>query len=190
MMTSPNGNILHVTGSLWGNPSVTGGFPHKEPVTCKIFPFDDVIMHIHIWIPLTKASDAELWCFLRSASEQTVEQAIQTPPHYAVTVMVWSGGYKANFLRSAIFRFFQHCQTTRKLLNITFIFGRCRRSSAAVTPVKYGCDSKNLTCTFARSKFLLTEKITNGVLVTPTPDGVSQSRIMWYISQDIKGSTW
>ena len=25
------------------------------------------------WIPLTKASDAELWCFLWSASEQTVE---------------------------------------------------------------------------------------------------------------------
>ena len=25
------------------------------------------------WIPLTKASDAELWCFLWSAPEQTVE---------------------------------------------------------------------------------------------------------------------
>ena len=28
------------------------------------------------WIPLTKASDTELWCFLRSASEQTVEQTM------------------------------------------------------------------------------------------------------------------
>ena len=28
----------------------------------------------HRWIPLTKASDAELWCFLWSAPEQTVEQ--------------------------------------------------------------------------------------------------------------------
>ena len=27
----------------------------------------------HWWIPLTKASDAELWCFLWSAPEQTVE---------------------------------------------------------------------------------------------------------------------
>ena len=44
MMTSSN------TGPLWGE------------TTC------------HRWIPLTKASDAELWCFLWSAPEQTVEQ--------------------------------------------------------------------------------------------------------------------
>ena len=31
------------------------------------------------WIPLTKASDAELWCFLLSIPEQTVEQTIDTP---------------------------------------------------------------------------------------------------------------
>ena len=31
------------------------------------------------WIPLTKDSDAELWCFLWSTSEQTVEQTIETP---------------------------------------------------------------------------------------------------------------
>ena len=35
------------------------------------------------WIPLTKASDAELWCFLRSALEQTVDQTIETP-------MIWN----------------------------------------------------------------------------------------------------
>ena len=28
-----------------GNPPVTGGFPHKGPVTWKLFPFDDVIMN-------------------------------------------------------------------------------------------------------------------------------------------------
>ena len=55
MMTSSNGNIFRVTGPLWGE--FTG----------------------HRWIPLTKASDAELWCFLWSAPEQTVEQTIQTP---------------------------------------------------------------------------------------------------------------
>ena len=33
----------------------------------------------HRWIPHTKASDAELWCFLWSVSEPTVEQTIQTP---------------------------------------------------------------------------------------------------------------
>ena len=40
MMTSPNGNIFRVTGHLCGE--FTG----------------------HRWIPLTKSSDAELWCFL------------------------------------------------------------------------------------------------------------------------------
>ena len=50
-----------------------------------------------------------------------------------------------------------------------FIFDRCRRSSAAVTPVKYECDANNLTGSFARSKILLTGKLTNGALVTPTP---------------------
>ena len=40
MMTSSNGNIFRVTGHLCGE--VTG----------------------HRWIPHTKASDAELWCFL------------------------------------------------------------------------------------------------------------------------------
>ena len=55
MVTSSNGNIFHVTGPLWGES--TG----------------------HRWIPLTKAGDAELWCFLWSAPpEQTVQQAIET----------------------------------------------------------------------------------------------------------------
>ena len=45
MMTSSNGNIFRVTGHLCGE--FTG--PR--------------------WIPCTKASDAELWCFLSSASE-------------------------------------------------------------------------------------------------------------------------
>ena len=41
MMTSSNGNIFRVTGRLCGE--FTG----------------------HRWIPRTKASDAELWCFMR-----------------------------------------------------------------------------------------------------------------------------
>ena len=49
MMTSSNGNIFRVTGPL-----------------CREFTG-------HRSIPLTKASDAELLCFLWSASEQTVE---------------------------------------------------------------------------------------------------------------------
>ena len=35
---------LRVTGLCEGNSPVTGEFPHKGPVTRKIFPFDDVIV--------------------------------------------------------------------------------------------------------------------------------------------------
>ena len=45
----------------------------------------------HRWIPLTKASDAELWCFLWSAPEQTVEQIIETPVIWdAITLIMTS----------------------------------------------------------------------------------------------------
>ena len=54
MMTSSNGNIFHVIWPLWEES--TG----------------------HWWIPLTKASDVELWYFLWSVPEQTVEQTIET----------------------------------------------------------------------------------------------------------------
>ena len=49
MMTSSNGSIFRVTGPLCGD--FTG----------------------HRWIPHTKASDAELWCFLWSAPEKMLE---------------------------------------------------------------------------------------------------------------------
>ena len=34
----------HQNSASLGNPQVTGGFPHKEPVTRKIIPFDGFIM--------------------------------------------------------------------------------------------------------------------------------------------------
>ena len=54
-MMSSNENIIRLTGALW--EETTG----------------------HGWIPLTKASDAGLWCFLWSAPEQTTEQTVQMP---------------------------------------------------------------------------------------------------------------
>ena len=50
--TEFNGNIFRVTGPLW-----------EESIG-------------HQWIPFIKAIDAELWCFLRSSPEQTIEQTI------------------------------------------------------------------------------------------------------------------
>ena len=56
MVTLLNGNICcvtRVTGPSWGESTSDQ------------------------WIPLTKASDAELWCFLWCAPEQTAEQTVQ-----------------------------------------------------------------------------------------------------------------
>ena len=64
MMTSSNGDILCVTVPLWGE--YTG----------------------HRWIPLTKASGAELWYFLWSAPEQTVDQSIETPVIWDVIALI------------------------------------------------------------------------------------------------------
>ena len=71
IMTSWNGNIFRVTGPLWGES--TG----------------------HRWIPHTKASDAELWCFRWSTPQLTVEQTMETPgdlrrhwAHYDVIKML------------------------------------------------------------------------------------------------------
>ena len=44
----------------------------------------------HRWIPLTKASDTELWCFLWSTPEQTVEQTIEMPAIWdAIIPSLW-----------------------------------------------------------------------------------------------------
>ena len=63
MMTSLNGNIFRVAGLLWGES--TG----------------------HRWIPLTKANDAELLCFLWYAPKQTVD-AGDLIRHHDVIVMI------------------------------------------------------------------------------------------------------
>ena len=70
IMTSSNGNIFRVTGSLCGE--FTG----------------------HWWIPLTKASDAELWCFLLCAwtkcwaNNRDAGDLRRHCTHYDVTAMI------------------------------------------------------------------------------------------------------
>ena len=49
MRRSRETSKLHVTGLCAGNSPVTPvNFPHKGPVTWKMFPFDDVIMNVKI----------------------------------------------------------------------------------------------------------------------------------------------
>ena len=65
MMTSSNGNIFRVTSPLWGNPSVTGGFPTQRSVTRSFEVFFDLRLNkrlskqsIRRWI---ETSSRSLW---------------------------------------------------------------------------------------------------------------------------------
>ena len=65
-----------VTGLCEGNPPVTGEFPHKGPVTRKMFPFDDVIVFIYSTPPT--ANLPTVWCilFIESVFQQYTFQHV------------------------------------------------------------------------------------------------------------------
>ena len=73
---------------------------------------------------------------------------------------------------STVLTFFNIFKTTVCLLNITFVLDRC--PAAAGIPVKYYCDSKNLTVMSMKIKYFLTEKLTKEGFVTSTPGLVCQ----------------
>ena len=92
MMTSPNWNIFCVTGHLCGE--FTG----------------------HRWIPRTKASDAELWCFLWSVpwinscvNNRKAGDLRRQHAHYDVIVMVHS---ETGPVIRFVFRFTMFIETT------------------------------------------------------------------------------
>ena len=82
----------------------------------------------------------------------------------------WGWGVINHFLPFRYFPNFPHCQNTVYLVNITSISGRFRYSSPSVTTVKYTMVSKNLIYIFVKSKNSLREKMTNGNLLTSTPE--------------------
>ena len=69
MIASTNGNIFRASGPWWGES--TG----------------------HRWIPLKKTSDEELWCFLWSTPEQTIEQTIETPVSWDALALIMTSLY-------------------------------------------------------------------------------------------------
>ena len=68
-----------------------------------------------------------------------------------------------------IFLIFHLRQNTGYLLNITFIFDVCHRSSAAVTHVKYESDEKNLIYIFCKIKNVFSEEIYKRSFSNPHP---------------------
>ena len=99
MMTLSNGNIFHLTGPLCGEFTA------------------------HQWIPLTKASDAELWWFLWSAPEH---QWFETPP-----CSLWR---QCNGLQwFSIVKCHDICRCSNDLVMIQCIWVRSRNCCCLVT---------------------------------------------------------
>ena len=57
---------LRVTGLCVGNSPVAGEFPHKWPVTRKMFPFDDVIMPQ--WLRHWQNEETDMMTFTNTGS--------------------------------------------------------------------------------------------------------------------------
>ena len=96
----------------------------------------------HWWIPLTKASDAELWCFFVSVPEQTVEQTIKTPVIWEPSRSLW-----------------RHCNN-----NITIcLCGHCGSSIITVYPKKYayGFCFAVLCCGYTLTDFPISIRFTS-----------------------------
>ena len=75
------------------NISPLGGIPvyHDDVTKWKHFLRYYLIVRKTIgqwWIPLTKASDVELWCFLWFAPEQKIRQTIKTPVSWGATPLI------------------------------------------------------------------------------------------------------
>ena len=81
------------------------------------------------WIPLTKASDKELWCFLWSATEQTVESVIKTLVIWDAIVLImtsvlWDINKNAHLMILAMF--LNKLQISKSICNQDILSSLCR----------------------------------------------------------------
>ena len=94
-------------------------------------------------------------------------KASRCQPLYDRNFSVQPGVGVTDPIFSFIFPNFHNNQNNGCVYNITFIFDRCHHSWAAKTPGKYERGWKYLTYTCAKSKFPITEKLTNGAYRHP-----------------------
>ena len=73
--------------NTWTTVQWVSKFTFDDVIKCKHFPrYSPFVRGIHRWIPRTKASDAELWCFLWSALDKRLSKQswgwwFETPSH-------------------------------------------------------------------------------------------------------------
>ena len=104
VVTSSNGDIFCVTGPLRGE--FTG----------------------NRWIPLPKASDAEPWCFLRSAPKQTVEQTTET-------LVIWDA---IALIMASLQWWLELLLTTRRLYSWKLLWWQIRSTVKEMNDIESG----------------------------------------------------
>ena len=131
--------------------------PHKGPVTRKMFPFDDVIMHCDIGASsLGSPTKRDIRIIMREwhmkSRTSNLGSRFQTQGNMAEfyegfgnvwlrsTICNARVGFIEPFLSFLSFPFSHCCENNGSLLNVTYIFGIGRRSLAVVTPVRYESD--------------------------------------------------
>ena len=102
----------------------------------------------------SKSTQINLWCLCCKFQD-----------HRCTLSEPWCNGCDNSFLPDPrwgllspyliIFSSFSQSSKHGHLLKITFIFDRCRHSLAVVTPVKYECDSQDITDTPAKTRNIL-----------------------------------
>ena len=108
MMRSSNGIFFRGTGLLCGE--FTG----------------------HRWIPRTKASEAELWCFLWSAPEPTIEQTVETPVIWDAIALImtslwWKSSGRHAWLAKKLY--LERCDSPKLTRYLLLKFASIRRST-------------------------------------------------------------
>ena len=115
MMTLSNGNIFRFTGRF-----VKG--IHRSPVKSSGYR----------WIPLAKASDPELWCFLWCAHEQTAKEVVAAPVVWEIREKIqwqWYGWWRLddkdlrhlNYKYLLDLKFIVVIRMTESLIHLTWI---------------------------------------------------------------------
>ena len=131
---------------------------------------------IVLWQIAVNLSDHRGLRCIAAYSESTVDQPIFNQLHIP-TASMYTGGVTKPIVSVPLFSQFLRMLKTLAtcMISRSYLTG----VSSAVTPDKYENDWKYLTYNFVQSKFPVTERITNGDLVTPTQGLCSSLRISW-----------
>ena len=106
---------------------------------------------IHLWIPLTKASDVELWCFLWSAPEQTVEYTNKTLVIWDDVVLSMTSLWWHNFFHSNWFDWATYAR--RKVISWPWPTSALTPQFQAIHDVKMNTTAKQSVSNARKNRF-------------------------------------